>query len=95
MSCFFRCRPLRNKGRRVTKLTYNQTSDIGYCEYFHMSRPNKLHKLRGSKFSRFYNVSDESKYRFFRCSDWPKMRVKYGWHLFDNIEKNSRRYEYE
>ena len=87
MSCFFRCKVLRNKGRRVTRITFNQESEIGYSGYFHMSRANKLCKLRGPLFSRFYRVSDESRYTFFRCSDWPKMRVNYGWHRFDKIKK--------
>lgn len=74
MGCFFRNRVWR--GNRKTRLSRMQVSDLGYNEYFHMSRANKLSRLRGPLFSLYHCVSDMSKYSFFRCSDYAKWKVK-------------------
>ena len=93
MSCFFRYRCLHGRfGRSRFSLSFNQVSHIGYCNYFHMSRANKLHELRRER-SYFPKRSDKSKYWFFRCSDWSKTKKKWKKHLggWDTILKEVKK----
>lgn len=75
---FFPCKVLKGRlGLGHSVYTFLQVSDIGYCEYFNMSRANKLSKLRGQRYNLFRNVSDNSRYHFFRGSDWAKMKRRW------------------
>ncbi|WP_296852594.1 hypothetical protein [uncultured Methanobrevibacter sp.] len=69
---FVKCKCFRYN-RRKSRISHNQESDIGYCEYFHMSRANMLSKLRGHSFSMSKKISHEAHYHFFRSSTWAKL----------------------
>ena len=82
MGCVFRCRVLHRWLGVRTPYSFMQVSHIGYCDYFHMSRANKLHELRrGRKY--FPKRSSKAKYYFFRCSSWPKMKRE--WKSYDGL----------
>ena len=70
---FVRCKVFRSNFRK-TNLSRNQVSDIGYCECFHMSRANKLSKLRGHRFSMSKKISHEAHPFFCRSSDYAKWK---------------------
>ena len=70
---FVRCKCFRYNQRK-SKISFDQESDIGYCEYFHMSRANKLSPLRGHPFSMSKKISHEAHYHFFRSSDYAKWK---------------------
>lgn len=76
LSCFFKYRVLHEKlGGSRRALSFMQVSHIGYCEYFHMSRANKIGYLKRGPI--FRKISRGGKYWFFRCSDWPKTKRKW------------------
>ena len=70
---FVKCKVLLcNYGK--LRRSHRAESDIGYCEYFHMSKANKLSKLRGHLFSMSKKISHEAHYHFFRSSTWAKLK---------------------
>ena len=85
---FVKCKVLKSKrGYSRRRLTFKQESHIGYCNCFHMSRANRLSKLRGHNFSMSKKISHESHYRFFRSSTWAKLERDRWKPYFENLDE--------